>query len=130
MRVFWLITLLFLLTGCSGNRIVCHSLSELSPDNYSEFSGSCDIAPGDDVLVKLTDGKTVAGTIKVLSSSRLVLENPDDESPPRMILADEILSIESKQVDTPKTLLGFGVIAVMIGVVAYSVANMSMRFGS
>jgi len=131
LRIFWLVALVFFTAGCSGYRGPCYTRSDLPGEVDLVFPGTCEIEPGDNVVLILVDGEKVEGKVALISAHEIVL-NPDGLSiQPRGYAADRIQSIEINSQSSPSEgtiLFVVGALLVVGGVILYS-ATSSLRNG-
>jgi hypothetical protein len=126
LKYLCLVLLVFFISGCSGYIVCCKSLSDLSSNRNSEFSGGCDLEPGDDVRVHLHDGEIAEGNIESVSPDEIVLGAPYGDSEPRVFVANQISSVEKKSAKAGSTALGVIVIGTLVVALAIGISNMSM----
>jgi hypothetical protein len=94
LRLFWLIVLLNFVSGCSGYRTACHSLSEVEAKGGEEFGGGCDLKLGEKVRINLVDGEQAEGIIQSITSREIILDAEGNNLQPRVFSADQVQSIE------------------------------------
>ena len=121
LRIFWLITLLFFVSGCSGYQTACFVRSEEPLDPGQDVEQICDLKPGDKVRVILVDGEQAEGVVQIISSSEIVLEAQGNNLQPRGFSIDQVYSIETGSTgggnSTTTTLLVVGGLVLIVGAV-------------
>lgn len=98
LRIFWMITLLVFVSGCSGYQVACRSLSEV-PDETDlnmdpETEEICDLEIGENIRINLLDGEQIVGDIQFISPHEIVVNDEDNYFLPRTFTAAQISLIE------------------------------------
>ena len=136
LRIFWLITLIFVAAGCSGYQTACYIRTEGSLESGQDIREICDLKPGDKVRVTLVDGIQVQGTVWSLSSSEIVIYHEDQSNKPTTYSSDQIYSIETESTggssSTTTTLLIVGGLVLIVGAVilANGLSELNNSFGN
>ncbi len=115
MRIFWLITLLFFVSGCSGYKVACNFQSEAAEGTNQTISKFCNLEHGEKVRINLVDGKRVEGKIQIIFRDEIFLEAKDDGFRPQGYSTDQILSIEKQSLSVQKAgLTALKVVGIVI----------------
>ena len=130
LRIFWLIALLFFVSGCSGYKVVCFPGREGALEAGQEGMETCNIKPGDQVRVILVDGGQAEGIVQIISSSEIVLDAKGKNLQPRGYSMDQVYSIEKGPIGgapSTNTIVIMGVIALIVGgvILASSLSGIS-----
>ena len=96
MRIFWQITLLFFVSGCSGYKVACCFDSVVSDENVQDIQDRCDLKIGNSIRLNLVDGTRADGVIHSFSSREITLAAKDKNLKPRSYSTAEILSVEKE----------------------------------
>lgn len=102
LRIFWLITLLFFVSGCSCYKVACNFQSEASKSTNQTIGKFCNLERGEKVRINLVDGERVEGKIQIIFRDEIFLESEDDGLRPRGYKTDKILSIEKQSLSIQK----------------------------
>jgi len=94
MRIFWLITLLFFVSGCSGYQVACCIDSDVPGEDVQDLLEKCDLKTGKNIRLNLVDGTRVDGVVQSFSSSEITLAAEDKNHEPQSYSTAEIVSIE------------------------------------
>ena len=117
MRIFWLITLLFFVSGCSGYKAACNFQSETPKSTNQTIGKFCNLERGEKIRINLVDGERVEGKIQIIFQDEIFLEAEDDVLRPRGYTTDQILSIEKQSLSVQKvglkilTIVGIVIVA-------------------
>jgi hypothetical protein len=117
LRVFWLLSLLIFLSGCSGYRLACPANDQDSRIADGDLLSACDLKTGDKIRINLVDGKRVTGEIQSLSNREITLKNETRRNNTVVIPAPDILSIEKEASYTAFRAVGMVLVlgAVVVG---------------
>lgn len=91
-RLFWMMSLMFFLGGCSGYQTVC------TPETGTEggFATATGLEQGDKVRVNLVTGESITGEVVSVSDLVLVVKDQSDHPEPRHLSVSGIRSVESE----------------------------------
>jgi hypothetical protein len=118
MRIFWLITLLFFVSGCSGYKVACNFQSEASKGTNQTIGKFCNLESGEKVRINLVEGDQVEGTIQIIFRDEIFLETKGDSFRPRGYTTDQIQSIEKQSTKSKKVV---GTILGVVGLVVLGI---------
>ena len=126
LRIFWLITLMFFVSGCSGYKVACNFQSEAAEGSNQTISKFCNLESGEKVRINLVDGKRVEGKIQIIFRDEIFLEAKDDGFRPQGYTTDQILSIEKQSLSVQKA--GLTVLKVVgIVIVVFTLLVLSLE---
>ena len=96
LRIFWLITLLFFVSGCSGYKVACSIDSDVPGEDIQDLLENCDLQTGKKIRLNLVDGTRADGVIHSFSSLEITLDAKDKNLKPQSYSTAEIVSIEKE----------------------------------
>ena len=120
LRIFWLMSLLVFLSGCSGYRSACSTRDQDFRQAEGDSLSACNLETGDRIRINLQDGKRIAGEIQALTPGEITLKSESGRNNTSVIPVPDILSIEKKSSYTTFRAVGLVVVlgAVVVGGVA------------
>jgi hypothetical protein len=95
-KLFWSVSLMIFLTGCSGFGVVGFSRPDPSFGNDQEIGTIWDLKTGDRAILELVDGTRVEGIVKFNSPFEIVLDAEANSLQPRGYTTGQILSIQKQ----------------------------------
>jgi len=134
-RIFWLISLAFFLSGCTGYQML--GTTEIAGEETLDFSGLDELATGDDVRITLHGGDRVEGKLAELGAHSVVLDvvapetasleeivivpsaNPQDQVQRQEFAFVDMVSLEKKKDDSDLQAVRIAAGALVLGVLAY-----------
>ena len=102
-KLFWSVSLLIFLSGCSGFGVVGFSRPDPSFGSDQVIGTIWDLKVGDSAILELVDGTQVEGIVKFNSPFEIVLEAEANSLQPRGFTTGQILSIQKKSALPPGT---------------------------
>jgi hypothetical protein len=117
MRVIWVTSLMFFLSGCSGYKTVC------TTDNEPGFVTTCPLEPGDKVRITLKDGDRISGEVRSLSDRAIVLADDPEAGNPRFVPVANILSVEKETSYRKQKAVGLVLVLGAVVVAGVIIAN-------
>ncbi len=132
MKVFWLLSLVFFVGGCSSYRAVSFPRSD--PKAANPVDEDSVAQAGDNVRVTLTSARVVEGHVVEITPEFLIIDpstgTPENEMSPIGIGIDSVSGIEVMGRHLGNSVfMGAGVVFAL-GAVAITVVASSMRSGS
>lgn len=131
MRIFWLISLLFFVSGCSGYKVACCFDSDISDENLQDIRDRCDLKIGNSIRLNLVDGTQADGVVHSFSSREITLAAKGENLKPRSYPTAEILSVEKETSYTAyKTA---ALILILTGIIvggAMAISNTDVGWGT
>lgn len=120
-RVFWILSLMFFMAGCSGYKTACPT--ETGPGAIN----SCPLEQGDKARITLVGGNRITGEVMSVSDRILVFKAESDPANPRYIPISEIISVEKENSYTELRIVGLvlalGIIVVSAGILLDNMAQ-------
>lgn len=95
-KLFWSVSLLIFLSGCSGFGVVGFSRPDQSFGHDQEIGTIWDLKAGDRAILELVDGTQVEGIVQFNSPFEVVLDAEANSLQPRGYTTGQILSIQKK----------------------------------
>ncbi len=102
-KLFWSVSLLIFLSGCSGFGVVGFSRPDPSFGSDQVIGTIWDLKTGDRAILELVDGTQVEGIVKFNSPFEIVLDAEANNLQPRGYTTGQILSIQKKSALPPGT---------------------------
>ena len=102
-KLFWSVSLLIFLSGCSGFGVVGFSRPDPSFGSDQVIGSIWDLKAGDRAILELVDGTQVEGIVKFNSPFEIVLDAEANSLQPRGFTTGQILSIQKKSALPPGT---------------------------
>ena len=120
LRIFWLMSLLVFLSGCSGYRSACSTIDQDFKHADGDSLSACHLEIGDQIRINLVDGNRIAGKIQALTPREITLKGESGRNNTSVIPVPEILSIEKKASYTTTRAVGLVLVlgALVVGGVA------------
>ena len=124
LRIFWLITLMFFVSGCSGYKVACCIDSDVPGEDVQDILENCDLQTGKNIRLNLVDGTRVDGVVQSFSSSEITLAAEDKNHEPQSYSTAEIVSIEKE--DSYVAVKTVALILLLTGIIvggAHAISN-------
>lgn len=116
-RLFWALSLMFFLAGCSGYKTACTS------HDGPGFPNNCGLEQGDKVRVLLVGGERVTGEVISASDLVIILAGDPEAGNTRSVFAADILSVEKETSYTKQKTVGLVLVLGAIMVTGSIIAN-------
>jgi hypothetical protein len=127
-KIFWLLSLAFFATGCSGYRVVHHSQPDLGADSAARDGISGDLKKGDLVRLRLTDGQEISGALYAVTPEGVELGVSDEFTKTEVIPVSTIESVAKKEIDGAATAITVLALFGSIALVAHAVQSSDLGF--
>lgn len=97
LRIFWLVSLVFFTSGCSGFQPACLTSEEGMYEDDMARLDDCHLQAGERVRITTTTGDKVVGDIKQVTEDWIILTLANESKPALLYTPSQILRIEKSK---------------------------------